>query len=44
MHGFFIIMGEFHLFEHGPVETNNNEFKLHDDNIPLHPLATHDLY
>ena len=37
-------MGGFHLFEHGSVETNNNEFKLHDDNIPRHPLAAHDLY
>ena len=37
-------MGGFHLFEHGPVETNNNEFKLHDDNIPLRPLAARDLY
>ena len=44
-HGFFIIMGGFHLFEHHPIKTSNNdEFKLHDDDIPLHPLTAHDLY
>ena len=37
-------MGGFHLFEHGSVETNNNEFKLHDDDIPRRPLAARDLY
>ena len=42
-HGFFIIMGGFHLFEHGSVETINNEFKSHDDDIPLHPLSFSDL-
>ena len=37
--------GGFHLFEHGSVETgNNDEAILHDDNIPLRPLATRDLY
>ena len=45
MHGFFIIMGGFHLFEHGTVETSNNDEAIfHGDGIPLHPLATHDLY
>ena len=44
-HGFFIIMGGFHLFEHHPIKTSNNDkFKLHDDDIPLRPLAAHDLY
>ena len=44
-HGFFIIMGGFHLFEHRPIKTSNSdEFKLHDDDAPLRPLATHDLY
>ena len=44
-HGFFIIMGGFHLFEHGSKETSNGDkFILHDDDTPLHPLAAHDLY
>ena len=44
-HGFFIVMGGFHLFEHRPIKTcNNDEFKLHDDDIPLCPLAARDLY
>ena len=44
-HGFFIIMGGFHLFEHRPIKTSNNDkFKLHDDDIPLRPLAARDLY
>ena len=44
-HGFFIIMGGFHLFEHHPIQTsNNNKFRLHDDDIPLCPLAARDLY
>ena len=44
-HGFFIIMGGFHLFEHRPIKTSNNdEFKLHDDDVPLRPLAARDLY
>ena len=38
-------MGGFHLFEHHPIQTSNNdEFKLHDDDIPLRPLAARDLY
>lgn len=33
------------VFEHHPIKTSNNdEFKLHDDDIPLHPLTAHDLY
>ena len=44
-HGFFIIMGGFHLFEHGSKETSNDDnFILHEDDTPLHPLAAHDLY
>ena len=45
MHGFFIVMGGFHLFEHGSVKTtNNNEAILHEDDIPLHPLTTNNLF
>ena len=43
-HGFFVIMGGFHLFQHGPVGTSNNEAILHGDDIPLRPLAARDLY
>ena len=44
-HGFFVIMGGFHLFERGSVETSNDdEAILHDHDIPLHPLAARDLY
>ena len=44
-HGFFVIMGGFHLFEHGSIETSNNDKAiLHEDDIPLHPLAARDLY
>ena len=43
-HGFFTVMGGFHLFEHGSVETGNSgRIKLHEDDIPLHPLAARDL-
>ena len=38
-------MGGFHLFEHHPIKTrNNDEIILHDDDIPLHPLTAGDLY
>ena len=44
-HGFFIIMGGFHLFEHGAVETSNNDEAIfHGGDIPLRPLAACDLY
>ena len=44
-HGFFVIMGGFHLFEHGSTETNNNDKAiLHEGDIPLRPLAARDLY
>ena len=37
-------MGGFHLFEHHPINTSNDEFKLHDNDIPLRPLGAWDLY
>ena len=44
-HGFFAIMGGFHLFERGSIETSNNdEAILHDHDIPLRPLAARDIY
>ena len=44
-HGFFIVMGGFHLFEHHPIKTSNNDkFKLHGDDIPLCPLAARNFY
>ena len=44
-HGFFIIMGGFHLFEHGSKETSNDDkFILHKDDTLLHPLTARDLY
>ena len=43
-HGFFVIMGGFHLFEHDSIETSNNDKAiLHDKDIPLRPLAACDL-
>ena len=40
MHGFFIIMGRFHLFEH-----RSKEMKiLPEDNKPLHPLKASNLW
>ena len=44
-HGFFVIMGGFHLFERGSIETSNNDKAiLHGNDIPLRPLAACDLY
>ena len=44
-HGFFIIMGGFHLFEHGSIEKSNNDQVIsQEDDIPLHPLAARDLH
>ena len=44
-HGFFIIMGGFHLFERGSIATgNNDQFISQEDDIPLHPLAARNLY
>ena len=43
-HGFFIVMGGFHLFERNPEETvNNNRGMSQEDDIPLHPLQASDL-
>ena len=43
-HGFFIIMGGFHLFEHSSEETNNNyPCESREDDKPLHPLEESDL-
>ena len=44
-HGFFVIMGGFHLFERGSTEMSNNDKAiLHDNDVPLRPLAAYDLY
>ena len=44
-HGFFIIMGGFHLFKHGSMETSTNkQFISQEDDIPIHPLAASNLY
>ena len=44
-HGFFMIMGGFHLFERGSITTSNNDqFISQEDDIPLYPLAARDLY
>ena len=38
-------MGGFHLFDHGSIETSNNDKAiLHDNDIPLRPLAACNLY
>ena len=43
-HGFFIIMGGFHLFEHNSEETSNNHPCVsREDDKPLHPLKESDL-
>ena len=42
-HGFFIIMGGFHLFEHDPEEMSNNDRGISQDDKPLHPLQVRDL-
>ena len=44
-HGFFIIMGGFHLFKRGSTqETSNVKPISHEDDTPLHPLAAIHLY
>ena len=43
-HGFFIIMGGFHLFKRGLKRTSDVEPISHEEDIPLHPLAAIDLY
>ena len=43
-HGFFIVMGGFHLFERNSEETSNNGRRIsREDDKPLHPLAESDL-
>ena len=43
-HGFFIVMGGFHLFERSSEETvNSNRGMSQEDDIPLHPLQASDL-
>ena len=43
MHGFFIIVGGFHLFKHSSEEKSGTQSQSQEDNIPLHPLLTSDL-
>ena len=43
-HGFFIIMGGFHLFKRGSKKMDNVQPISHEEDIPLHPLAAIDLY
>ena len=43
-HGFFIIMGGFHLFEHSSEEASNDGRCIpQEDDNPLHPLGESDL-
>ena len=43
-HGFFIVMGGFHLFERSSEETvSSNRGMSQEDDIPLHPLQASDL-
>ena len=45
MHGFFIIMGGLHPFEHSFMGAGYyNKARLHDRNVPLYPLATCNLF
>ena len=40
-------MGGFHLFQCGSRDTSHdaiNTFVLHEDDVPLHPLSSLDLY
>ena len=43
MHGFFIIMGGFHLFKRGSKRTSDKPISYKED-TPLHPLTANDLY
>ena len=43
MHGFFIIMGGFHLFKRSSEEKNGTQSISQEDDDPLHPLLTNDL-
>ena len=42
-HGFFMIMGGFHLFKRSSKRTSDKPIS-HKEDIPLHPLAAIDLY
>jgi len=42
-HGFFIIMGGFHLFERSSEEKNDTKSISQEDDVPLHPLLASDL-
>ena len=42
-HGFFIIMGGLHFFEHSSEETSNFRKISREDDKPLHPLRADDL-
>ena len=42
-HGFFIIMGGFHLFKRGSKRTSDKPIS-HKEDTPLHPLAAINLY
>ena len=43
-HGFFMIMGGFHLFEHRSEETSNDDRSMsREDDKPLYPLQASDL-
>ena len=44
-HGFFMIMGGFHLFEcHSEETSNDNRSKSREDDKPLYPLRASDLW
>ena len=43
MHGFFIIMGGFHLFKHSSEEESGTQSISQEDDYPLHPLLVEDL-
>ena len=44
-HDFFVVMGGFHLFEHGFMGAGYyNVAILHDHNVPLDPLAACNLF
>ena len=42
-HGFFIIMGGFHLFERSSEKKNDAQMMSQEDDDPLHPLLASDL-
>ena len=44
-HGFFVIMGGFHLFQRSSREVRDNYLAiLHEDDNPLHPLDSSDFF